>query len=64
MKRKSHWTSALKYMFGPLKVKLTIKKKSVIKPKEHIASLEEVYREESLNSNHNGFNGMKEEDYY
>lgn len=28
-----------------------------------IASLEEVYRQESLDSNHNGFNGLKEEDY-
>jgi hypothetical protein len=31
--------------------------------KERIKSLEEIYREESLNSNHNGFNGLKEEDY-
>ena len=28
-----------------------------------IASLEEAYRQESLDSNHNGFNGLKEEDY-
>lgn len=37
--------------------------KIVSSNKRHQGSLEEIYRQESLNSNHNGFNGLKEADY-
>ena len=62
MKRKIHWTSALKYIGNRFKVKLIITKKEILKKP---ASLEEVYREEN-NSDYpyeRGFNGLREGDY-